>query len=51
MTRHIRQAIAESRFTGEGYRKIWARLMASCALIWAANAPPASAARPGGCGA
>lgn len=23
---HIRQAIAESRFTGEGYRKIWARL-------------------------
>jgi transposase InsO family protein len=23
---HIKQAIAESRFTGEGYRKIWARL-------------------------
>ena len=23
---HIRKAIAESRFTGEGYRKIWARL-------------------------
>ena len=23
---YIRQAIAESRFTGEGYRKIWARL-------------------------
>lgn len=23
---HIRQAIATSRFTGEGYRKIWARL-------------------------
>ena len=26
LLRHIRQAIAESRFTGEGYRKIWARL-------------------------
>src|SRR5512143_2240221 len=23
---HIEKAIAESRFTGEGYRKIWARL-------------------------
>ena len=23
---HIKKAIAESRFTGEGYRKIWARL-------------------------
>ncbi len=23
---HIKQAIAESRFTGEGYRKIWAKL-------------------------
>src|SRR5512132_847243 len=23
---HIRKAIAESRFTGEGYRKIWARV-------------------------
>jgi transposase InsO family protein len=23
---HIKQAIADSRFTGEGYRKIWARL-------------------------
>ena len=23
---HIKNAIAESRFTGEGYRKIWARL-------------------------
>jgi putative transposase len=26
LLRYIRQAIAESRFTGEGYRKIWARL-------------------------
>jgi putative transposase len=26
LLQHIRQAIAESRFTGEGYRKIWARL-------------------------
>ena len=23
---HIKKAIADSRFTGEGYRKIWARL-------------------------
>jgi hypothetical protein len=23
---HIKKAITESRFTGEGYRKIWARL-------------------------
>ncbi len=23
---HIKRAIAESRFTGEGYRKIWAKL-------------------------
>ena len=33
---HIRKAITESRFTGEGYRKIWARLR------FAASAP-----RPG----
>ena len=26
LLQHIKQAIAESRFTGEGYRKIWARL-------------------------
>ena len=26
LLQHIRQAIAESRFTGEGCRKIWARL-------------------------
>jgi putative transposase len=26
LVEHIKQAIAESRFTGEGYRKIWARL-------------------------
>src|SRR5512132_1828273 len=26
---HIKKAIAESRFTGEGYRKIWARLRLS----------------------
>jgi hypothetical protein len=25
LLRHIRQAISASRFTGEGYRKIWAR--------------------------
>jgi hypothetical protein len=35
---HIRKAIAESRFTGEGYRKIWP----VCAF-------PACAARPDGC--
>lgn len=26
LVEHIKQVIAESRFTGEGYRKIWARL-------------------------
>src|SRR5512135_2779051 len=26
LLQHIKKAIAESRFTGEGYRKIWARL-------------------------
>ena len=26
LVEHIKNAIAESRFTGEGYRKIWARL-------------------------
>ena len=26
LVEHIKQAIADSRFTGEGYRKIWARL-------------------------
>src|SRR5512134_4146301 len=26
LVEHIKQLIAESRFTGEGYRKIWARL-------------------------
>ena len=37
---HIKQAIAESRFTGEGYRKIWARLRFSGVR-----------SRPDGCGA
>ena len=29
LVEHIKQLIAESRFTGEGYRKIWARLRVS----------------------
>lgn len=29
LVEHIKQVIAESRFTGEGYRKIWARLRVS----------------------
>ena len=40
LLQHIKQAIAESRFTGEGYRK-----------IGRGYGLPASAAHPGGCGA
>ena len=38
LVEHIKKVISVSCFTGEGYRKIWARLRF-----------PASAARPGGC--
>ena len=40
---HIKEAIAGSRFTGEGYRKIWARLR-----VAGIRSSPGSAARPGG---